>query len=162
MARYGQGVLVFEDPCVGLVEQIESGQLDNQETEDILVKALSPMLAAGADTIVLGCTHYPFVFPLIQKLAGPDVLIIDPAPAVAQQVGRVLAREDLTNPDTSMGSIHSFSSGNSQMMATLAKGLLGFPIPVTAINWDKKGRLEVDERMTTSVLPEQETKQSAV
>ncbi len=88
--RFAQGVTVLQNTCPGLVGEIEAGHLDGTETRLILENALHPMLAQGIDTIVLGCTHYPFVIPLIQEIAGPQVRVIDPAPAVARQVGRVL------------------------------------------------------------------------
>jgi glutamate racemase len=95
LARYAQGVISFEDPCQGLVELIESGHLSGSKTERILRKAIDPMLASGIDTLILGCTHYPFVLPLIRQVTGPDVAIIDPAPAVARQVERLLKQRDL-------------------------------------------------------------------
>jgi glutamate racemase len=88
--RFASGVTLLQETCPGLVEQIEAGDLVGSKTKQILAKALLPMLARGADTVVLGCTHYPFVIPLIQDLAGPEVRVIDPAPAVARQVRRVL------------------------------------------------------------------------
>ncbi len=91
MARFADGVELFEDSCSGLVELIEDGQLNTLQTTDLLQSALIPMLDAGVDTLVLGCTHYPFVAPLIQRIVGDDVVLIDPAPAVARQVARRLA-----------------------------------------------------------------------
>ena len=76
---------LLTNTCPGLVAQIEAGRLDGPETRAILEKALAPMLARGIDTVVLGCTHYPFVIPLIEEIAGPGVRVIDPAPAVARQ-----------------------------------------------------------------------------
>ncbi len=88
--RFANGVTLMQDTCLGLVMQIEAGNLRGPETRAILEKALRPMLAAGIDTVVLGCTHYPFVAPLIQEIAGPGVRVIDPAPAVARQAQRLL------------------------------------------------------------------------
>jgi glutamate racemase len=88
--RFANGVTLLPHTCPGLVAQIEAGQLDTPQTRLILEDALMPMLAQGIDTVVLGCTHYPFVIPLIQEITGPGVRVIDPAPAVARQAGRVL------------------------------------------------------------------------
>jgi glutamate racemase len=96
--RFAQGVKVIQDTCPGLVEQIESGELESQHTRDILEKAIQPMLGAGIDTIVLGCTHYPFVIPMIEQIAGTGVRVIDPAPAIARQVLRVLESRSLLAP----------------------------------------------------------------
>ena len=87
--RFGQGVRLVSQTVPGLVEQIEAGRLDTPETEDIIRRALEPILEAGADTIVLACTHYPFVIPVIQRLAGAGVVVIDPAPAIARQAARL-------------------------------------------------------------------------
>ena len=70
--------------------KIEKGNFEGEETEKILRNALEPMIKQGVDTVVMGCTHYPFVIPLIQKITGPTVKVIDPAPAIARQVQRML------------------------------------------------------------------------
>ena len=80
----------FKIPVHGLVQEIERGNLDGDETRQILTDALLPMLEKNIDTVVLGCTHYPFVIPLIQQIVGENVRVIDPAPSVARQAGRVL------------------------------------------------------------------------
>jgi glutamate racemase len=95
--RFAGGVKVIQDTCPGLVVQIESGELDGKRTRQILEKALAPMLEAGIDTVVLGCTHYPFVIPLIEEISGPAVRVIDPAPAVARQVKRVMESDSLAD-----------------------------------------------------------------
>ena len=88
--RFAQGVTILQDHCPGLVAQIEKGNFEGVETEEILRIALEPMIKQGVDTVVMGCTHYPFVIPLIQKITGPSVKVIDPAPAIARQVQRML------------------------------------------------------------------------
>ena len=88
--RFASGVRLLQHTCPGLVMQIEKGDLNGPTTRRILEDALLPMLPQGIDTIVLGCTHYPFVIPLIQEICGLQVRVIDPAPAVARQVRRVL------------------------------------------------------------------------
>ncbi len=102
--RFAQGVMVLQDTCSGLVKEIEAGRVQGAEARRILVKALLPMLAQGLDTVVLGCTHYPFVIPLIKEITGPAVRVIDPAPAVARQAERLLIEQGLaggerTQPD---------------------------------------------------------------
>ncbi len=91
--RFANGVRLLQDTCPGLVGQIETGQPDSPETNAILHRALEPMLAESIDTVVLGCTHYPFVIPQIEKIAGPGVRVIDPAPAVARQARRLLENQ---------------------------------------------------------------------
>lgn len=93
--RFAQGVRLVNTPCPGLVERIEAGELDGAATERLLRGLMAPILEAQADTIVLACTHYPFVGELIGRIAGGDVQVIDPAPAVARQVRRVLEQRGL-------------------------------------------------------------------
>ncbi len=135
MARYAQGVVVYEDPCLGLVEQIEAGDLEGLETERILWRALEPMMAAGIDTIILGCTHYPFVLPLIQRLVGPEVSVIDPAPAVARQVKRVLQGRSLLAQTAEPGILRVYTTGDPVRLENSANQLLETPLPTTQALW---------------------------
>ncbi|MCB9081480.1 MAG: glutamate racemase [Lewinellaceae bacterium] len=115
-SRYAQDIRMLQDPCMGLVEHIEAGRLHDSETAALLQKVLAPMQAAGADTYVLGCTHYPLVIPLLRELLGDTVTLINPAPAVARQVNRLLSERDLlatTPPERPLliqatGSLDSF------------------------------------------------------
>lgn len=88
-------VNVFEHVGRGFVELVEEGRLSGNEAEDVVKASLGPLLSAGADIIVLGCTHYPFLLPVLQKVAGPDIRFIDPAPAVARQLVHVLERDGM-------------------------------------------------------------------
>ena len=88
--RFAQGVEVISQVCPGLVEQIEAGELESPRTEAMLRGWVEPLLARNVDALVLGCTHYPFVRPLLERICGPAVRVIDPSAAVARQVERVL------------------------------------------------------------------------
>ena len=90
--RYGSGVEVFTQPCPGLVELVEEGKLNDPETEALLHHYLDPILSHGSDTIVLGCTHYPFLRPVIQAMVGREIEVIDTGEAVARQVSRIINR----------------------------------------------------------------------
>jgi len=92
--RFANGVTVLPQVCPGLVQQIEAGRLDTPDTEALLRGWVEPMLARHIDALVLGCTHYPFVIPLLEKICGPGVRVIDPAPAVARQALRVLGERE--------------------------------------------------------------------
>ena len=87
--RFAASVEVVDQPCPGWAQLVEAGQVDGPEVEEAVARHLKPVLARGADILVLGCTHYPFLRPVIERLAGPEVTIIDPAPAVAAQTLRV-------------------------------------------------------------------------
>lgn len=99
MARFGQQITVYEDPCAGLVDLIEAGKTDTAETKLFLRRIVQPMVDKGVDTLVLGCTHYPFIRPLLEQIA-PHLHLIDPAPAVAEQTKRVLTQANLQAPPT--------------------------------------------------------------
>ncbi len=127
MHRFAKDVELLENPCIGLVELIEAGKLNEPETEQLLRQAIGPMQSAGADTFVLGCTHYPFVQGLIEKIAGPGAAIINPAPAVARQVERLLRERGLLNEGTQPR--HRFCiSGKDEggHFRKVAAALLGF------------------------------------
>jgi glutamate racemase len=115
------------------VTQIEAGELESQRTRTILEEALSPMLSQGIDTVVLGCTHYPFVMPLIQEITGPDMRVIDPAPAVARQVSRVLQVQGIANPGTQPGTVRFLTTGDPQKMEALLAKLVGEGVSAESI-----------------------------
>jgi glutamate racemase len=133
--RFAQEVTLLQDTCPGLVAQIEAGQLDAPETRRILEDALRPMLARGIDTVVLGCTHYPFIIPLIEEIAGAGVRVIDPAPAVARQVGRVLEAHGLLNPSPEPAEVRYTTTGDTRQLAALLPHLVGEQGAVLHLNW---------------------------
>ena len=124
-ARYTQGVSVWEDSCLGLVPEIEAGRLDSPAVYQILQQALTPMLAAGVDTVVLGCTHYPFVLPVVEEIAGTAVTIIDPAPAVARQTSVVLRQHHLLANPSWPGGVRFITTGAAEPYARQVEQLLG-------------------------------------
>ncbi len=82
---------VLEVGCPAFVPLIEAGDLDSPELQAAALRYLAPLLEAGSDTIVLGCTHYPLLRPLLARLLPPDVQLVDPAVAAAQRLGPLLA-----------------------------------------------------------------------
>lgn len=92
---YADKVRFVEMVGHGFVELVESGKMEGSEAEEVIQKSLCPLLAAGADTVVLGCTHYPFLLDTMRKIAGPSVSFINPAPAVAKHVLEVLQESEL-------------------------------------------------------------------
>ena len=137
--RFAGGVKVLQDICPGLVGQVEAGDLEGPRTRAILEKALQPMLAQGMDTVVLGCTHYPFVIPLIQKIVGPDVRVIDPAPAIARQTERLLAERARLDGGVKQPELVCLTSGPLEPFAALVPRLLGeacVPTRLGAVTWE--------------------------
>ena len=109
--RFAEGVEVLEATLPGLVELIEAGELEGSRVESILRTAVEPLITRGADTLVLACTHYPIILPVIQSIAGEGVTVIDPAPAIARQTGHVLdVGQALANRDGA-GLIQYVTSG---------------------------------------------------
>src|SRR6266540_2256510 len=135
--RFPNGVKLYQDTCSGLVQQIEQGKLDNEETRQILENALLPMLEKNIDTVVLGCTHYPFVIPLIQQIVGDakQVRVIDPAPAVAKQTGRLLEARGMRNKPGSKCDVRFYTSGDPSVLKSLLPMLLGESGEVEKVEW---------------------------
>jgi glutamate racemase len=133
--RFANGVELYQDTCPGLVQQIEQGNLDGEETRRILEKALLPMLEQNIDTVVLGCTHYPLVIPLIQRIVGVNVRVIDPAPAVAKQARRLLEARGLRKESRSRGDIKFYTSGDPDALRSILPLLMGESGKVEGVDW---------------------------
>jgi glutamate racemase len=143
--RFAEDTRLLQNTCPGLVIQIEAGDLDSSITRQILEQALYPMLAQGADTVVLGCTHYPFVIPLIQQIVGPNVRVIDPAPAVARQVRRVLEVQGLRQPSQQRrpsARTRFLTSGDPLHLQMALSQLLDVESDPARVEW-KNGRLRL-------------------
>jgi glutamate racemase len=142
VARFATQVQVLEQVCPGLVDAVEAGDLDSLATKTLLRDHLSPLIASGMDTLVLGCTHYPFLRPAIADVVGPGVRIIDPAPAVARQVGRVLDGLERSGGNPPAGKRVFYTSGAPDAFSAVAVSLLGQsgPIDVRPAVW-RAGRL---------------------
>jgi len=109
--QYGSGVKMTENIGQGFVELVENGQLDGPETESVVRTSLQPLLDSGADVIVLGCTHYPFLLPVLERIAGPSVRFIDPSVAVARHLGDILVKNGIPTGEGS-GTREFIASGD--------------------------------------------------
>ncbi|MDR2880892.1 MAG: glutamate racemase [Azoarcus sp.] len=112
LENYGQNVRVVTQGCPGLVECVERGELTSPETRNLLNDYVQPLLQQGADTLVLGCTHYPFLKPLIREIAGENIALIDTGTAVAQQVRRRIAAAELLSPEITPGNVRFWTTGD--------------------------------------------------
>ena len=108
--RFGADVDIVVQPCAGLADRVEAGDLTGDKTRALVEQYVQPMLDRGADTIVLGCTHYPFLTALIQSITGPEVAIIDPAAAVARELRRRLEDLGLAGSGTHSGTERFWTS----------------------------------------------------
>ena len=100
LERFAGDATVLTQACPGLVEPVEKDERDSTRARTLLQRYTQPLLERGADTLVLGCTHYSFLKRQLKEVAGPGVTIIDPAPAVAEQVTRVLTEQGLSRGAT--------------------------------------------------------------
>lgn len=111
LARFGDDVEILIEPCAGLVEQVETGELEGEKARAATAKHLLPLLERGADTVILGCTHYSFLAPLIGEMAGPGVSVIDPNAAIALELRRRLEGNGLLSPASGPGKERFWTSG---------------------------------------------------
>lgn len=136
VGRFGSRARVIVQPCPGLVERVERGDLSGVRTRRLLEGFVAPLLAQGADTLVLGCTHYPFLMPLLRELAGPRVALIESGAAVARQLVRRLAETDFRAPGKGQGRERFFSSGEPARLEALLPRLWGAAAPVERLTGD--------------------------
>lgn len=125
-SRFSRDRKILSRPCPGLAREIESGKLHSIRLRKLLARFIKPLVDQNADVIVLGCTHYPFVNPLIRELAGQEIRIIDSGEAVAKQLQRKLAASGLLNRSAKEGREYFWCSREPdacrKIMASLWRG----------------------------------------
>jgi len=125
LESYGRNVKVVTQGCVGLVECIERGELNGENTFDLLKQYCQPLLDEGADTIVLGCTHYPFVKPLIRQIVGENVTLVDTGAAVAKHLQKRLAALDLLVVHNQAGTVKFWTNNQAAEAKLVIEALWG-------------------------------------
>jgi glutamate racemase len=130
---YGADKRILLQGCPGLVEQVERADLHSLETEGLLRQLITPLLEQGADTLVLGCTHYPFLRDTIQRVAGDGVTLLDPAEAVARELARRLANNGGLTTQAAPGSVQFFTSGDVAQAQAVMSHLWDAPLTVQAL-----------------------------
>jgi len=138
--KFARNVKILTNTCTGLVEAIESGEITTQSTRLILQRALIPMIEKGADTIVLGCTHFPFVVPMIKNIVGPEVAVIDPSPAIAKRVSFLLNELNLIKRYSSITEIIFSTTGKPESFKQIIHSLIGIDTSPILLRW-KSGKL---------------------
>ena len=118
--RFGEQAEVITQQCSGLVERIELGDFSGPETRKLVEYYLSPLLAKGVDRIVLGCTHYPFIKPLIEEVAGQAVQVIETSDAVARHLKNRLQSLQLINSSTQSGNMIFYSTDKDKIIDSFA------------------------------------------
>lgn len=132
LEQHGQAARVVTQACHGLVECVERGDMDGPATRDLVRAYVEPLLAQGADTLVLGCTHYPFLAPVVQEIAGPEVALIETGAAVARQLQRCLAEQGLLR-DSGCGGERFWTSGDPAQARRVMGRLWGREVAVAAL-----------------------------
>lgn len=131
---YGNGAQVLAQPCVGLADAIEDGHLDDDVLRALLPGYIGPLKAAGVDTVVLGCTHYPFVREQIAAALGPDVRIVESGPAIARRTAQVLNGLGALETEGA-GSLRILTTGDPAEVAAVAARIWGEPLPVERLDF---------------------------
>jgi glutamate racemase len=130
LEHFGQEVKVVTQPAPDLVKQVEAGELTGPTTQALVEQYTQPLLDAGADTIVLGSTHFAHLRSLITQVVGPNITLIDTGAAVARQLHRVLKEQHLLGIDTHLGSEQFWTSGNAQKAQSTISHLWGRSVEV--------------------------------
>lgn len=133
LESYGRNVKVVTQACIGLVECVERGDLDSAATFKLLQQYCQPLLDEGADTVVLGCTHYPLLKALIEKIVGPDIVLIDTGAAVANQLIHRLIAEGLQSASQQEGSVQFWTNSPAVEAAQVISQLWGESVAVQFI-----------------------------
>ena len=134
--RFANDVEVYTQACPDFVTLVEAGRTRGDAVQEAALIYLTPMLEAGVDQLVLGCTHFPFLRTALEDVAGSGVDIVDPAPAVARQTGRVIASH--RNKPGRDGTVRYYTTGDPDRFHQLASTLLDTPIPrkdIHAATW---------------------------
>jgi glutamate racemase len=132
LERYAGGVKIVTQSCPGLVEQVEKGDLYGSQTRLLIERYTAPMLACGADTIILGCTHYPFLAPLIREMVGANITLVDTGEAVARQLQRHLRTSPLARISEGV-SAQFFTSGDATQASRIISVLWGEDVVAQAL-----------------------------
>lgn len=135
LERYGEEVEIVTQGCPGLVEQVEQGELDSAKTRQLVERYTAPLLTRGADTLILGCTHYPFLAPLIRDIAGQDITLIDTGAAVARQLQRRMESE-LPAREHGAAAARFFTSGDPVFATRIVSVLWGSATAVQVLPGD--------------------------
>ncbi|MBT8235149.1 MAG: glutamate racemase [Bacteroidia bacterium] len=111
------GVAIFEQEGTGLVERIESGEMEGPDLEAHLKELVQPMVDQGIDQLVLGCTHYPFLIPCLQRILPQTVKIVDCSPAVAKQTAAILLQKGLENTGEEQPQHEFYTNGDLELLS---------------------------------------------
>lgn len=133
LESYGRNVKVVTQACVGLVECVERGELNARHTKTLVQQYCQPLLDEGADTIVLGCTHYPFLKEVIREAVGEKVILIDTGAAVAKQLKRQLEALDLVSASTQLNRVKFWTNSEAENAVEVIEQLWEEPAEIMTV-----------------------------
>jgi len=117
---------VFANPCPEFFRLVETGQFEGEETYQIATEYLEPLKMKAIDTLILGCTHYPFLSKVIQEIMGPKVTLINPAYNTVLEMKNILEKNHLINDSTVQKSEHYYTTGNPEKASDVANIIAGY------------------------------------
>ena len=136
------GAEVIQQVCPGLVDFIEAGDIASQELADAVRGFTEPLKAQRPDVVILGCTHYPLIAPMLQRFLGRDVTLINPAAEIAREVEAMLLRQGLERPGDVMGSYRFYTTGAVARLRETGARFLQMPLTrVRALPLERLGEL---------------------
>ena len=141
--RFAHDVEVIRQACPGLAQRIDVGDFDGPETEAMLRGWIEPMLARGIDALVLGCTHYPLVRPLIERIAGPTVRVIEPSEAIARRLLQLLKENGQIMDPCASGDLTCYTSGDPKEFSKVLERLDLPTSEVRQATWNGDGSLNL-------------------
>ena len=122
---HAQGIKVLEQEGLGLVPLIEAGRIHTKETRELLQKYLEPMLEKGIDYLVLGCTHYPYLMPVLKEMLPKEVKIIDSGEAVARQTKMILKEHQLLQTEKRESTHQLYTNSNTRVLRNFLRDVEG-------------------------------------
>jgi glutamate racemase len=132
LQAHGDGVQILSQACPGLADLIEQGNLDGEVLARRLAELTQPLRDAAVDTVVLGCTHYAFVGPALERVLGPGVSLVDSAPAIARRTAHLL-REARSRREEGLGGLSVLTTGDPEKVAPMVERLWGAKIPIASV-----------------------------
>jgi glutamate racemase len=137
--RFGTDTRIYTQVCPGLVEVVESGKANSQKAETIVRSCIQPLLKCNIDHLVLGCTHYPFLSHTIKRIIGPRVTLVDPSPAIARQVKRVLRVNHTINSQAKSSRHILYTSSSEDSLRGFVETIVSPPLPcIRRVKWKSK------------------------
>jgi glutamate racemase len=122
------GAEVLQQACPGLVDFIEAGDVASQALADAVRSFTEPLKAQRPDVVIMGCTHYPLIAPMLQRFLGRDVTLINPAAEIAREVEAMLLRQGLERPGDVMGSYRFYTTGDTERFRDTGARFLQMPL----------------------------------